>query len=107
MPFRKSARVELVYDGPSSPATNLWNMMPCYSYVMYREIGQHRRDAAATSTPTGARKTLLLGRQKYTASRGEGQGKVRRLERHRSPAGKPESPAEGGYPVDENEKFSH
>jgi hypothetical protein len=38
MPFRTSARIELVYDGPVEPGDQLWKIMPCYSYVMYRPL---------------------------------------------------------------------
>ena len=44
MPFRKSARIELVYDGQLEPGQGridkvqdpLWRQMPAYGYVMYR-----------------------------------------------------------------------
>src|SRR5512141_1634108 len=36
MPFRRSARIELVYDGPLQPGEELWKIMPCYSYICYR-----------------------------------------------------------------------
>ena len=45
MPFRKSARIELVYDGPVEPGEELWRMMPCYSYVMYRAAERIASDA--------------------------------------------------------------
>ena len=38
MPFRKSARVVLDYDGPVDPGKELVRMMPCYSYVCYRTL---------------------------------------------------------------------
>src|ERR1039458_2008074 len=38
MPFQKSAKVELVYDGPLAPGDELWQLMPCYSYVCYRSL---------------------------------------------------------------------
>jgi hypothetical protein len=98
MPFRKSARIELVYDGPVAPGDALWRIMPCYSYVMYRT-------AAAIPEDTGyfhaawRQEGLLLGRRDYLALDATGKGKfvgwnvtVRQ-------------PGRGGYPVDENEKF--
>jgi len=98
MPFRKSARVELVYDGPVEPGDELWKIMPCYSYVMYRT-------AERIPTDTGCfhahwrQEGLLLGKRDYVALEAKGRGKfvgwnvtVRR-------------PGRSGYPVDENEKF--
>jgi len=29
MPFRRSARIELLYDGPVEPGEELWRLMPC------------------------------------------------------------------------------
>lgn len=99
MPFRKSARVELVYDGPVKPGNELWSMMPCYSYVTYRTL---------ESVPANVgyfhahwrQESLLLGKREYTALEAKGRGKfigwnvtVRSVGRLR------------GYPVDENEKF--
>lgn len=98
MPFRTSAKIELVYDGPVEPGDKLWSMMPCYSYVMYRA-------AEAIPGDTGyfhahwRQEALLLGLRDYLALEAEGQGKfvgwnvtIRR-------------PGRAGYPVDGNEKF--
>lgn len=98
MPFRRAARLELVYDGPVEPGPELWRIMPCYSYVTYR---------AAKKLPANTgyfhaswrQEGLLLGKRDYLALEAKGKGKfvgwnvtVR-------------SPGRDGYPVDENEKF--
>jgi len=98
MPFRKSARVELVYDGPLAPGPELWKIMPCYSYVMYRTT-ERMADDAGCFHAHWRQEGLLLGRRDYLALDARGNGKfvgwnvtVRR-------------PGRSGYPVDENEKF--
>lgn len=98
MPFRKAAKVELVYDGPEPPGDKLWKLMPCYSYVMYR---------TAAKLPGGLgyfhaswrQEGLLLGQRDYVALEAKGRGKcvgwnvtIR-------------GPGRENYPVDENEKF--
>ncbi len=98
MPFRQSARIELVYDGTLEPGDELWKIMPCYSYVMYRT-------AEAIGSDVGyfhahwRQEGLPLGTRDYTALEATGKGKfvgwnvtIRR-------------PGRAGYPVDENEKF--
>ena len=98
MPFRQSAKIELVYDGALEPGDELWKIMPCYSYVMYRT-------AEAIDSDVGyfhahwRQEGLLLGARDYTALEASGKGKfvgwnvtIRR-------------PGRAGYPVDENEKF--
>jgi hypothetical protein len=98
MPFRRSARVELVYDGPVPPGEKLWGQMPCYSYVMYRT----QKDVPATSGYFHAhwrQETLFLGKRDYVALEARGKGKfVGWNVTCRQPGG-------GGYPVDQNEKF--
>ena len=98
MPFRKSARVELVYDGPLPPGGKLWQAMPCYSYVTYRTRTRYptRR---AISMPRGGREWCCWASEEYVALEAKGKGKfvgwnvtVRR-------------PGHDDYPVDENEKF--
>jgi hypothetical protein len=98
LPFRKSARVELVYDGPLAPGQELWRQMPCYSYVMYR-TAEKIADAAGYFHAHWRQESLLLGRREYTALDAKGKGKfigwnvtVRGL-------------GQDSYPVDENEKF--
>ncbi|MGE5296858.1 MAG: glycoside hydrolase family 172 protein [Solirubrobacterales bacterium] len=98
MPFRTSARIELVYDGSLEPGEELWKIMPCYSYVLYRTaetIGSDLGYFHASWRQEG----LLLGIRDYTALEATGNGKfvgwnvtIRR-------------PGRAGYPVDENEKF--
>jgi hypothetical protein len=98
MPFRKSARVELVYDGPLSPGDLLWSRMPCYSYVCYRTLSE---------VPEGTgyfhsywrQESLPLGQRDYVALDARGKGK---LVGWNVTCRLPGSP---GYPVDENEKF--
>jgi len=98
MPFRKSARIELVYDGPMEPGEELWRTMPCYSYVMYR-TADHLGDDVGYFHAHWRQEALLLGKRDYLALDARGRGKfvgwnvtVRR-------------PGRAGYPVDENEKF--
>lgn len=98
MPFRKSARVDLVYDGPMEPGDELWKKMPCYAYVMYRKVDEIG-DSQGYFHASWHQEALLLGKRDYTALETEGRGKfvgwnvtVRR-------------PGAGGYPVDENAKF--
>jgi hypothetical protein len=98
MPYRRAARIELFYDGDLKPGPELQAKMPCYSYVMYRNLD---------SIPEGVgyfhanwrQKALPLGKETYTALETQGRGKfvgwsvtVR----------KPGSPA---YLVDMNEMF--
>jgi Protein of unknown function (DUF2961) len=98
MPFRKSARVELVYDGPFPPGEELARMMPCYSYVCYRTLEAYPEDDGYFHA-SWRQQSLLLGLKDYVALEATGKGKfvgwnvtVRGLE-HDS------------FPVDENEKF--
>jgi lysophospholipase L1-like esterase len=99
MPFRKSARLELVYDGPLSPGDELWRQMPCYSYVMYRTL-ESMPETEGYFHAHWRQEDLLLGRREYTALEAKGNGKfvgwnvtVR-------------CPGRSDYlPVDENEKF--
>jgi len=98
MPFRRSATVKLLYDGPVAPGPELWRLMPCYSYVLYRKV-------ETLSPDTGYfhawrhQEGLLLGKRDYLALEARGRGKfvgwnvtIRR-------------PGSAAYPVDENEKF--
>ena len=98
MPFSKSAKVELVYDGPLAPGDELWQLMPCYSYVCYRSLTKVPRDTGYFHA-SWRQESLLLGQRDYVALEARGKGKVvgwnvtvRR-------------PGRDGYPVDENEKF--
>jgi len=98
MPFRRSARIELVYDGPLEPGDELWKIMPCYSYVTYRTQDKIKKDTGYFHA-SWRQEGLLLGKRDYVALEATGKGKfvgwnvtVR-------------SPGRDGYPVDENEKF--
>jgi len=98
MPFRKSAKIVLVYDGPVEPGNELWRIMPCYSYVMYRTLDRIEQDLGYFHAHW-RQEGLLLGKRDYTALEAKGKGKfvgwnvtVRQ-------------PGRAGYPVDENEKF--
>ncbi len=98
MPFRKSARVELVYDGPLAPGDELWQLMPCYSYVVYRTLKKVPADTGYFHA-SWRQEGLLLGKRDYVALDARGKGKV---------VGwnvTVRSPGRDGYPVDENEKF--
>jgi hypothetical protein len=98
MPFRKSARIELVYDGSLPPGEELWRQMPCYSYVMYRTQNDVPKDVGYFHA-SWRQETLLLGQRDYTALDAKGNGKFvgwNVTVRH---------PGSAGYPVDENEKF--
>jgi hypothetical protein len=98
MPFRKSARIELEYQGPVEPGDKLESMMPCYSYVCYRTLADVPADTGYFCA-SWKQETLKLGLTEYVALEAVGKGKfvgwnvtVRR-------------PGNRDYPVDENEKF--
>jgi hypothetical protein len=74
MPFRKSARIELVYDGPLAPGDELWRQMPCYSYVMYRTL-EKVPDTEGYFHAHWRQEDLLLGKREYTALEASGNGK--------------------------------
>ncbi len=98
MPFRRSARIELIYDGPEPPGEKLWQMMPCYSYVMWRTVSEVPADQGYFHAQWRQR-AVLMGKEDYVALGARGRGKfigwnvtVRR-------------PGLPSYPVDMNEKF--
>jgi hypothetical protein len=98
MPFRRAAKIELLYDGPVEPGDELWKIMPCYSYVMYQTQKSIPRDTGYFHA-SWRQEGLLLGKRDYVALEAKGKGKfvgwnvtVR-------------TPGRAGYPVDENEKF--
>jgi len=98
MPFRKSARVELVYDGDLPPGAELQSKMPCYSYVMYRQQ-EGMPEGHGYFHANWRQQVVPLGKEAYIALEAEGSGKfvgwsvtVRR-------------PGRPGYPVDMNELF--
>lgn len=74
MPFRKSGRVELSYDGPLPPGEELWRRMPCYSYVMYRSLKRLPADTGYFHA-AWRQESLLLGRRDYVALEARGRGK--------------------------------
>jgi hypothetical protein len=98
MPFRRSGRIELLYDGPVKPGEELWRLMPCYSYVMYRTLNRLPKGHGYFHA-AWRQEALLLGRRDYVALEAAGRGKfvgwnvTMRL------------PGREGYPVDMNEKF--
>ncbi len=98
MPFRKSARVELDYEGTMPPGPRLQQMMPCYSYVCYRTLRKFPKKTGYFHA-SWRQETLLLGTREYDALDATGRGRfigwnvtVHSLYRD-------------DYPVDENEKF--
>jgi hypothetical protein len=98
MPFRKSARMELVYDGPVEPGGELWRIMPAYSYVMYRAVDRIADDVGYFHAHW-RQEAPLLGRRDYVALEAKGRGKFVGWNVTVRLPGRP------GYPVDENEKF--
>jgi hypothetical protein len=104
MPFRKSARVELVYDGPIPPGDGLWAAMPAYSYVMYRTMDRVP-ETSGYFHAHWRQETVQLTEHEYLALDAKGKGKFigwNVTVRHpRNTA----DPSSDGYPVDENEKF--
>jgi Protein of unknown function (DUF2961) len=99
MSFRKSARVELLYDGLVAPGDELARMMPCYSYVCYRALKKVPRDTGYFCA-SWRQEELLLGKKEYVALEARGKGKlvgwniaIRSLHSNNRPV------------VDENEKF--
>lgn len=98
MPFRKSARVELVYDGPVKPGDELWRIMPAYSYVLYLKVKKIAEDTGYFHA-FWRQESLLMGKRDYLALQATGRGKfvgwnvtVRK-------------PGTSGYAVDMNERF--
>ncbi|HEV2456630.1 MAG TPA: glycoside hydrolase family 172 protein [Verrucomicrobiae bacterium] len=99
MPFRKSAKVELVYDGPLEAGPELQRAMPCYSYVCYRTLKKMPSDEGYFCA-SWRQEELLLGRKDFVALETRGKGKlvgwnvaIRSLHSNNRPV------------VDENEKF--
>ena len=101
MPFRKSARVELVYDGPLPPGQQALEPDAGLQLRDVSHAGQACPNRPATSTPIGIRKTCSWASATTWP--------WRRRARASSSAGTSRScrpvPGDGGYPVDENEKF--
>lgn len=99
MPFSRSAKIELVYDGPLPPGKQLKSKTPCYSYVLWQSLKQAPSNTGYFHA-SWRQQTLLLGKQDYIALEAQGKGKFIgwNLTIH-SPSG------DAYYPVDENEKF--
>ncbi|HOW19043.1 MAG TPA: DUF2961 domain-containing protein [Phycisphaerae bacterium] len=105
MPFRKSGRVELVYDGPIPAGDKLWSQMPCYSYVMYRTLAGVPEDVGYFHA-CWRQESLLLGKVDYLALDAKGKGKFIGWNVTMRNPGKGGYHIGGtGYPVDQNEKF--
>lgn len=98
MPFRRSAKIELVYDGSLSPGKELELSMPCYSYVLWNSLKKVPRNSGYFHA-SWRQESLLLGKQDYVALEAQGNGKFVgwNITIH--------SLGDVGYPVDENEKF--
>jgi len=105
MPFRRSGRVELVYDGPIPAGEQLWSQMPCYSYVMYRTLAGVPEDVGYFHA-SWRQETLLLGKVDYLALDARGKGKfIGWNVTVRNPGKGGYAPGGSGYPVDMNEKW--
>ena len=103
MPFRKSAHVELVYDGPLPPGNDLWGQMPCYSYVMYRTL-ENVPEATGYFHAYWRQEGVILAKQPYVVLEAKGSGKFvgwNVTVRHPGWKGQTNFP----YPVDENAEF--
>ncbi|MHC4445654.1 MAG: glycoside hydrolase family 172 protein [Planctomycetota bacterium] len=74
MPFRKSAKIVLVYQGPTEPGEKLRRMMPCYSYVIYRTLDKLPADEGYFHA-CWRQEALLLGKKPYLAMQAKGKGK--------------------------------
>ncbi|MCS7239520.1 MAG: DUF2961 domain-containing protein [Thermoguttaceae bacterium] len=98
MPFRRSVRVELVYEGPVPPGQELWELMPCYSYVIVRQGIPIPADWGYFHAAW--RQALVnMGKEDFVALEATGQGKFIGWNVTIRLPGRP------GYPVDENAKF--
>ncbi len=98
MPFARSARLEVEYDGPRRSGA-AWDANPCYCYVIYRTLKELPDDAGYFHA-LWRQEALLLGQKEYAVLEAQGRGQfigwnvtVRGVA--------PNS----GYPVDENVKF--
>jgi Protein of unknown function (DUF2961) len=98
MPFRKSARVELLYDGPLRAGRELESLMPCYSYVCYRALKRVPADTGYFCA-SWRQEELLLGKKEYVALDITGRGKFIGWNVTLR------NPYLDRFPCDENEKF--
>ncbi|HUW60739.1 MAG TPA: glycoside hydrolase family 172 protein [Candidatus Bathyarchaeia archaeon] len=74
MPYRRAARVELYYDGDLKAGPELQARMPCYSYVMYRNLESVPADVGYFHA-NWRQQALPLGKEAYTALETQGRGK--------------------------------
>ena len=97
MPFRKAARIEVVYDGDLAPGPELQGKMPCYSYVLWRQQDVPRSEGYLHAN--WRQQVVAIGPEDYVALEAQGRGKFVgwsvTLRRPGSP----------GYLVDMNEMF--
>jgi hypothetical protein len=98
MPYRKSAKIVLAYEGGEAPGEKLWAMMPCYSYVIYREMAG-MSPAEGYLHAQWRQAAVNTGKVDYTAMEARGRGKFVGWNVTVRQPGAP------GYPVDMNEKF--
>ncbi len=98
MPFRKSARILLVYQGPEGPGEKLWSLMPCYSYVIWRSLEQVAPDEGYFHAQW-RQEAVLTGKADYVALEARGRGKFIGWNITSRIPGSP------SCPVDMNEKF--
>jgi hypothetical protein len=98
MPFRKSARILLVYQGPEVPGERLWGLMPCYSYVIWRSLEQIPPDEGYFHAQW-RQEAVLTGKTDYAALETRGRGKFIGWNITSRIPGAP------NCPVDMNEKF--
>jgi hypothetical protein len=98
MPFRKSAKIALVYEGSEPPGEKLWSMMPCYSYVIWRTLETVAPDQGYFHAQWRQAATLT-GKEDYVALEARGRGKFIGWNVTSRIPGSP------GCPVDMNEKF--
>jgi hypothetical protein len=104
MPFRKSARVELVYDGELPVGNPLAEKMPAYTYVLYR-TQENMPENTGYFHAFWHQEDLLLGKREYTALEAKGMGKFVGWNVTIRIPGNPKKPGYGGFAVDENENF--
>ncbi len=98
MPFERGAKIELVYEGSQEPGEQLWSMMPCYSYVVWRQLAALPADEGRFHAQW-RQASVLIGKEPYLALEATGRGKFigwNVVERR---------PGFDGPPVDMNEKF--
>lgn len=97
MPFKESARMEVSYDGALQPGPELQSLMPCYSYVLWRQMDVPEADGYLHAC--WRQQVTAIGPEEYVAMEARGRGKFVgwsvTLRRPGSP----------GYLVDMNEMF--